>query len=119
MNTALQKNKINDSQQELQANTMQYMVATIEGKDIFLQEAEWVLNNEKPIPTGKLVYHKNGDTTDNVANNLLLVDENEHYGDLHQRSNKVFHEENYKKNEKYIERNFTDIYKVLFQKVLQ
>ena len=113
MSTTIQK--VNDSQKEIQANTMKYMVATIEGKDIFLQEAEWVLNNKKPIPTGKLVAHKDGDTLNNSVDNLAVVDENEEYGDLHQRSNKVFHEENYKDNEQYIEKHFPDIYNVLFR----
>ena len=77
MSTTIQK--VNDSQKEVEANTMQYMIATIEGKDIFLQEAEWVLNNKKPIPTGKLIAHKNGDTTNNSVDNLEVVDENEQY----------------------------------------
>jgi len=105
---------MNDSKKEVEANTMQYMVATIEGKDIFLQEAEWVLNSKKPIPTGKLIAHKDGNTMNNSVDNLVVVDENEQYGDLHQRSNKIFHEENYKNNEQYIEKHFPDIHNVLF-----
>lgn len=101
---------------ELNANMMKYQVATIEGKVIFLQEAEWVLNSKKPIPEGKLVAHKDGNTLNNQFDNLYLVDENTKYGDFHQESNKVFHENNLEKNKEFIERQFVDIYKILFKK---
>lgn len=104
------------SKEETDANTMQYMIATIEGKDIFLHEAEWVLNNKTFIPTGKLVSHKDGCTMNNVIENLELVEENKDYGDLHQGSNKIFHEENYKKYDEYIKKHFPDIHNVLFNK---
>lgn len=104
------------SQKEMDANSMQYMIATIEGKDIFLHEAEWVLNNKTFIPTGKLVYHIDGNSMNNVIENLGLVEENKDCGDLHQCSNKVFHEENYKKYEEYIKKHFPDIHNVLFNK---
>ena len=109
MNT---KETINE---ELLANLMNYQVATIEGKDIFLQEAEWVLNSKNPIPEGKLVSHKDGNALNNNFNNLELVDENTNYGDLHQESNKVFHKQNIENNKEFIKKHFQDIYDVLFK----
>jgi len=100
-----------------EANLMKYMVATIEGKDIFLQEAEWVRHTGKPIPTGKLVAHKDGNTMNNEFTNLILVDENKEYGDLHQKSNKVFHEENVVKYEDFIKKHFPDIYDAYVDRV--
>lgn len=94
---------------EKEANTMKYMVATIDNKLVFLHEAEWVLNSKKPIPAGKLVYHKDGNTLNNEYSNLDLVDENSEYGDLH--NNKIFHEDSIDK--KFIEKNFSDIYEIL------
>lgn len=99
---------------EFDKNRMKYMVANIEGRTIFLQEAEWVLNTKESIPKGKLISHKDGNPMNNEFSNLELVDENSEYGDLHQNSNKVFHEENYKNNKDFIERNFKDIYEILF-----
>lgn len=94
---------------EKDANTMKYMVANIENKLVFLHEAEWVLNTKKPIPSGKLVYHKDGNTLNNEYSNLDLVDENSEYGDLHE--NKIFHEDSIDKP--FIQKHFPDIYKLL------
>jgi len=104
-----------DLEQELKNNTMNYLIADIEGKEVFLHEATWVLGNKKPIPTGKLVYHIDGNPMNNDITNLGLVDENKEYGDLHQASNKIFHEQNIFKYEKFIEDNFDDIYEVIFK----
>lgn len=92
---------------EDEANTMKYMVATIEGKKVFLHEAEWVLHNKKPIPSGKLVYHKDGNTLNNEITNLDLVDENKEYGDLHEKNNKIFHEDSL--DMEFITKHFSDI----------
>jgi len=100
---------------ETEANTMKYMIASIDGKDIFLHEAIWVLNSSKPIPSGMLVAHKDGDTMNNEYDNLYLVSENNNHGDLHIDSNKIFHQEKYKENRDYIRKHFSDIASILFQ----
>ncbi len=99
---------------ETQENTMKYMIASIDGKEIFLHEAVWTLNSAKPIPEGKLVAHKDGNTMNNDYDNLYLVEENDSHGDLHKDSNKIFHQGNYKDHEEYIRKNFSDISSVLF-----
>jgi len=91
-------------------NVMKYMVGKFEKLDgteidIFLHEAEWVLNNGL-IPKGKLVSHKDGNPMNNELNNLELVDENEEFGDLH--DDKIFHEDSVDKQ--FIKDNFPDIY---------
>jgi hypothetical protein len=106
--------KLEDSLKETEANTLKYMIANIEGKNIFLHEAVWVLNSQKPIPSGKLVSHKDGDTMNNNFDNLELVDENVEYGDLHQRSNKIFHDDYYMNHKEFIKKHFDDIYMVIF-----
>lgn len=100
----------------LHANALQYKIARIEDKDIFLQEAVWTLHSKKPIPTGKLVSHKDGNPLNNEFKNLKLVDENKEYGgDFHKDKNKIFHEENYQNNKDFIQKHFPDIYRVLFE----
>lgn len=98
----------------LESNALNYKVANIEGKMIFLQEAVWALNKKEPIPNGKLVCHVDGNPLNNNFDNLKLVDENKEHGDFHQESNKVFHEQNVEANKDFIKRNFDDIYQVLF-----
>ena len=105
--------------QDLNANAQKYKVATIEGKNIFLQEAEWVLHYKKPIPKGKLVCHKDGNPLNNNIENLDLVEENDEHGDFHLESNKVFHEQNLEDNKDFIKFHFDDIYNVLFENKIE
>jgi hypothetical protein len=67
------------------------MVADIAGKRIFYHELVWFIHNGK-IPSGKLVNHKDFDTSNNSIENLELVEENDERGDLHLDTNKIFHE---------------------------
>lgn len=97
-------------------NIINYAIYTIErdGEEdvvIFLHEAEWVVHNGA-IPDNYMVYHKDGNTSNNCITNLDLVEENKLYGDL--SPCKVFHLSNYKSYKKLIEENFTDIYFKLF-----
>ena len=100
---------------ESKQNIMNYMVMNEDNKTIFLHELNWVINNEKPIPNEKLVFHKDGNTLNNHFSNLDLVDENKDFGDLHEDKNKIFHEKNYQKNENFIKKHFPEIYKILFK----
>jgi hypothetical protein len=86
-----------------------YMVGTFDGIDIFLHEAEWVLNNKRWIPDSKLVAHKDHLPINNTIDNLYLVDENKEYGDLH--DDRVFHESS--NNVNLIYKHFPDIAKAL------
>jgi len=108
------KIKKRDQARENLANQQKYMVAIIENKEVFLHEAEWVLNNKKLIPEGKLVAHKDGDTNNNNVKNLELVDENKKYGDLYK--DKVFHEGNV--DLQFIEKYFNDIYRTIYPSVI-
>jgi hypothetical protein len=101
-----------EKMKELSANLMKYHIANIDNKVIFLQEAEWVLHNKSPIPTGKLVAHKDGNPLNCAIENLYLVDEG---NDFHAESNKVFHEHNLTLYKDFIKEHFYDIYEVLFE----
>lgn len=103
-----------DEERHRIANSDLFMVADIDNRTIFYHEAIWVKANGRPIPTGYLVYHLDGNPMNNDADNLDLIEENKTYGDLHENSNKVFHEENYKNSEQFIRTNFEDIWEVLF-----
>jgi hypothetical protein len=107
--------KLTELTAEMDANRMKYMIATIDGKTVFLHEAEWVLGNKKPIPKGMLVFHSDGNTVNNAIPNLDLVDENSSYGDLHRDTNKVFHSQNIERNKEYIRVHFQDIYKMFVE----
>lgn len=99
---------------EIEANKNNYMVATFDSIDVFFHEAMWVINNKRPIPDYKLVFHIDGNPLNNNAYNLELVDENKEYGDLHLDENKIFHESNIDKYEELIKLHFPDIYNVIF-----
>lgn len=105
-------------------NNPVYMMATIEGIDIYYHEAVWVLNSGNPIPENKLVAHKDGNTMNNTYDNLELVDSFEDHSDNQSKDQsndqskdrqKLFHENNYKDYKYYIEANFRDIYDRIFQ----
>lgn len=85
------------------------MVATIEGIDIYLHEAIWVLHTRAPIPANKLILHKNGDTMNNLIENLELIDDED------DTRPKVFHQDQYINYKEYIRVNFTDIFEILFE----
>jgi hypothetical protein len=104
--------KLTELTAEMDANRMKYMVAEIDGKTVFLHEAEWVIGNKKPVPKGMLVFHKDGNTVNNAIDNLDIVDENSEYGDLHRDNNKVFHEQNVDRHKEYIRVHFQDIYNI-------
>lgn len=89
-----------------------YMMATIDDIDVYLHEAVWVLNSGKPIPSNKLVLHKDGNTMNNSYDNLELIDE---FDTTPSTRHKLFHENNYKDYKYYIESNFRDIFEKLFQ----
>lgn len=91
-------------------NKIDYMVADIDGKCIFLQEYVWALHNGL-IPDDKLISHIDGDALNNDINNLQLVDENKKDGDLHEKDNKVFHVSTY--NPIYVEKHFNDVFQKL------
>ena len=102
--------------EEIDANTMNYMIASMDDKEIFLHEAVWVLNSRKPIPDGYMICHKDGNTMNNDFDNLGLVEENRDYGDLHKSSNRIFQESSYRENSEFIKKHFDDVYDVLFKK---
>lgn len=112
MEKQLEQAKTDEDRQRI-ANSDLYMVATIDDKDIFYHEAIWVKVNEKPIPTGMLVYHLDGNPMNNDSDNLGIVRENIEHGDLHKESNKIFHEHNIQNNKQFIKDNFRDIYDVI------
>ena len=118
VDTRTMKQKLNeaifDEEKQNIANSDLFMVADIAGLTIFCHEAVWTKFNRKPIPTGKLVFHKDGDPMNNDSSNLDITDENTDAGDLHEEKNKIFHEHNYIKNKEFIRVNFDDIYEVLF-----
>lgn len=91
-------------------NKINYMVAEIDNKIVFYHEAVWA-SNHGLIPKNKLVYHKDGNTSNNNIENLDLVDENKEHGDLH--VHKIFHEDNYDK--KFVKKHFSDVYKTIEQ----
>lgn len=88
-----------------------YSCGTFDNKTVFLHEAVWVLDNKKLIPSGKLVAHRDGNTLNNNASNLYLVDENKEYGDLH--DNKTFHQDGLDKE--LIVKHFPDIAEIIFR----
>ena len=100
-----------DSEKEELHNTDRFMVADMDGKCIYQHEAIWVLFNRKPIPTGFLVYHQDGNPMNNDPDNLDIVDS---LDDLHLDNNKVFHQHNFVANREFILKHFDDIYAVLF-----
>lgn len=104
------------SEQEIINNTLDYVIAEIEGKFVFFHEAVWALYHKRPIPDGKLVFHKDGNTYNNNIENLDLVDENKEYGDLHSAKNKIFHESMVKdeQNKEFLKEHFNDVYQVLY-----
>lgn len=105
---------VTEEERQKIANSDLFMVAEIDGKTIFYHEAVWAKFNGKPIPTGYLVYHRDGDPMNNEPDNLDLIEENRDYGDLHEKTNRVFHEENFMTNREFIRDNFEDVYEVLF-----
>lgn len=108
------KEAVFNEEKENLSNMDLFMVADIEGLSIFCHEAVWTKFNKRPIPRGKLVYHKDGNPMNNDITNLDLIDENSQYGDLHMEVNKIFHEQNYQQNKEFIKKYFDDIYEVLF-----
>lgn len=102
-----------DEEREKLHNSDLYMIAEIEGKVVFYHEAMWCKANGKLIPSGYLVFHKDGDPLNNDPDNLELVEENSEHGDLHQDSNKVFHSHNWEANRDFIERNFDDVFEAI------
>ena len=87
-----------------------YSCGVFDNKTVFLHEAVWVLENKKLIPSGKLVAHRDGNTLNNSASNLYLVDENKKYGDLH--DNKTFHQD--VQDRELIVKHFPDIAEIIF-----
>lgn len=113
MSKQLEEAKTDEDRHRI-ANSDLYMVASIDDRDVFYHEAIWTKFNKRLIPSGKLVYHKDGNPINNDPDNLDLVDENKDYGDLHQENNKIFHEQNIDQNKNFIRIHFQDIYEVLF-----
>lgn len=72
---------------------LNYMIAEISGKTVFYHELVYFLHKGK-IPSGKMVNHKDFDTSNNSIDNLELVDESEEL-DLHLVSNRIFHEKTF------------------------
>ncbi len=96
-----------DCEDERKENELKYYVADIEGLQIFLHEAIWVLHHKKCIPDDKLVCHIDGNPNNNFIENLDLIDENKDVGDLHKSKNKIFHKSTF--NEIFIKKHFSDI----------
>lgn len=88
-------------------NEMNYCIANIEGKTVFLQEVVWTYCNGL-IPDNCLVNHKDGNTQNNNSDNLELVEENTEYGDLHKMQDRIFHKSTY--NENFVKKHFHDVY---------
>ena len=116
--TRTMKQKLNDAvfneEKEHISNMDLFMVADIDNLSIFYHEAVWAKFNKSPIPTGKLVFHKDGDPLNNDPENLDLTDENEH-GDFHRHDDKIFHVQNYENKKEFIKTNFEDVYEALFK----
>ena len=103
-----------DEERHRIANSDLFMIADIEDKEVFYHEAIWAKANKKLIPEGMLVYHKDGNTVNNDPDNLDLVEENKHHGDLHKEENKVFHEHLIDQNREFLRKYFQDVYQEIF-----
>lgn len=97
-----------------ESETKPYQIATIDGIDVYLHEAIYVLTNKKPIPTNHIVMHLDGNTLNNHQNNLVVAPMQKRDFDLRKTKHMIFHKNQYRKNKLFIKKHFNDVYNVLF-----